>query len=94
MRIAIMVEEKIMPKQIPWRNCECMKEPVDLSGKRGTLVWLKEVGESVAQGEVVCEGEVDKKTVEFVAPQAGILIEQCIDNHSIFRAGDILGYIQ
>ena len=64
MKRPIIVPEQIMPKPLPWRNCECMKHPVDLKEKKGTLTWLKAVGDSVSEGEVICEGEADKKTVE------------------------------
>ena len=61
MKRPIIVPEQIMPKPLPWRNCECMKHPVDLKEKKGTLTWLKAVGDSVSEGEVICEGEADKK---------------------------------
>lgn len=94
MRQPIIVPDQIMPKPMPWRNCQCMKEPIDLAAKKGTLTWLKEVGESVTEGEVICEGEADKKTVEITAPCNGILIEKAIEDECVFRAGDVLGYIE
>ncbi len=94
MKRPIIVPEQIMPKPLPWRNCECMKHPVDLKEKKGTLTWLKAVGDSVSEGEVICEGEADKKTVEIKAPCSGVLTEQTIENECVFKAGDILGYIE
>ena len=94
MKTPIIVPDQIMPKPMPWRNCECMKQPIDLAAKKGTLTWLKEAGQSVEAGEVVCEGEADKKTVEITAPCSGILIEKTIDDECVFKAGDILGYIE
>lgn len=94
MKQPIIVPDQIMPKPMPWRNCQCMKEPIDLAAKKGTLTWLKEVGESVTEGEVICEGEADKKTVEITAPCSGRLIERTIEDECVFRAGDVLGYIE
>ena len=51
----------------------------DLTVSEGKLVkWLKAVGDSVRQGEVVAEIETDKALVEIEAPIDGILtaIEQ------------------
>lgn len=94
MKQPIIVPEQIMPKPMPWRNCQCMKEPIDLAAKKGTLTWVKEVGEFVTEGEVICEGEADKKTVEITASCSGILIERIVEDECVFRAGDVLGYIE
>ena len=64
-RFAIVVEPEMMPKKDPKRTCKCMNEPVKLSTKKGVLTWIKEVGDQVKAGEVICEGEVEKKIIEF-----------------------------
>ena len=52
-------------------------------------------GRAVArEGHRVCEGEADKKTVEITAPCSGILREQTVEDECVFKAGDILGYIE
>jgi len=91
---AIIVEAEMMPKKDPAKTCKCMNEPVDLTTKKGTLMWLKEVGEEVKQGEVVCEGEVEKKTIEFVAQYDGILAEKCVEDGEVFTEGTVLGYLK
>lgn len=93
-RIEIVVPESLMPRPQPGRNCECMKRPIDMHTKKGLLSWLVETGEAVEQGQVICEGEADKKTVEIAAPCDGILAEKCIEDEHVFRAGDVLGYIE
>ena len=93
MKQAIIVEEEKMPRKDPKRTCKCMDEPVKLAAKKGALTWVKDVGESVKEGELICEGEVEKKVVEFFAPCGGVLVEQCIQDDEIFTAGDVLGYI-
>jgi len=40
------------------------------------LRWLKNVGDSLQEGEGLLEVETDKVTVEIEAPSAGVLLEQ------------------
>ena len=93
MRQAVVVAEEKMPRKDPKRNCKCMNKPVKLAAKKGAITWVKNVGDPVKEGELICEGEVEKKIVEFLAPCDGILTEQCILDDEVFTAGDILGYI-
>ena len=58
------------------------------------IFWLVEKGEHVCENQVICEGEVEKKTLEFLAPADGILSEICIADEETFRAGDILGFVE
>lgn len=90
----IMIPESLLPKPQPYRNCECMKQPIDLTAKKGTITWLVSEGDAVTEGQTVCEGEVDKKTVEIKAPVNGILKEILIEDEHVFKAGDIVGYIE
>lgn len=94
MRQAVTVPGELLPKPEPYRNCQCMKEPIDLEANRGIVMWLRSVGDMVQKDEVICEGEVAKKTVEFRAPCSGILAEITIEDKYVFRAGMILGYIE
>lgn len=50
-------------------------------------------GDEVKAGETVCEGEVDKRVIEFEAPCDGILVKQCIKEGQVFTAGTVLGYV-
>lgn len=93
-RQAIIVEAEKMPKKDPAKTCKCMNEPVKLESKKGTLFWVKQTGDTVKKGEVICEGEVEKKTVEFPAPCDGVLTQQCVGDGEVFTAGDILGYVR
>ena len=45
-------------------------------------------------GEAICDADVEKKTVEFVAPCDGVLVEQCIPEGGIFTTGAVLGIIE
>lgn len=91
---AIIVEAEKMPKKDLAKICKCMNEPVKLESKKGTLFWVKQTGDTVKKGEVICEGEVEKKTVEFPAPCDGVLTQQCVGDGEVFTAGDILGYVR
>ncbi len=93
MATAIIVPDHLLPKPQPYRNCACMKEPIDLSEKKSIVTWLCETGDSVCEGQVICEGEVDKKTIEIKAPATGVLTEILIEDAHVFKAGDVLGYI-
>jgi pyruvate dehydrogenase E2 component (dihydrolipoamide acetyltransferase) len=44
--------------------------------------WRKEVGESIAVGDILCEVETDKATVDVESPVAGVLLAQ------FFKQGD------
>ena len=94
MRVPIVVPNSAMPKKDPVNPCECQNKPVYLEYKSALLMWTVPRGERVEEGQVICEGEVEKKALEFHAPASGILIEQCLDDDDEFTAGDILGYIE
>jgi len=51
-------------------------------------------GAAVEEGQVICEGEVEKKAFEIKAPASGILEEQCLSDDDEFTADSILGYIE
>lgn len=90
----IIVPDTAMPRLDPVNPCECQKHPVDLTYKKGKLLWLKKVGDTVKKGEMICEAEVEKKTIEFYAPEDGVLAEILVENDGKFKKGDILGYIK
>ena len=90
---AIIVGHEMMPRKEPGRTCDCMNRPISLDSKKGVLSWLKDEGDEVKAGETVCEGEVDKRVIEFEAPCDGILVKQCIKEGQVFTAGTVLGYV-
>ncbi len=94
-KVTIIAPDVVMPIKDLDHPCPCQNVPVKLQNKKGKiLVWLKDIGERVEQGEVICEGEVRLKAVELTAPCKGTLIEQCVDMDDDFTAGTILGYIE
>lgn len=97
MRHEILAPESMLPKRDPNAEfvCECMFRPVKLKRREcKVLVWLKQAGEAVKSGEAICDADVEKKTVEFVAPCDGVLVEQCIPEGGIFTTGAVLGVIE
>lgn len=89
----ITVPEQMMPKQDPERDCECMHRPVDITEHSGVIWWQKQDGAYVRRGELLAEGEIDKKTIEFFAETDGILIKELLDEE-VFTYGTVLGYIR
>lgn len=92
--IPIVVGEGQLPKPEPGNDCKCMHEIIDFTKKRGLVKWLVEEGAEVTEGQVICEGEINKKVVEFTAPASGILALRNVDDKEVFTAGTILGYIR
>lgn len=93
-RIPIVVPDIAMPKKDLENPCSCQDIPVKLKFKKGVITWLKDVGETVEFNEVICEGEVEKKSLEIVSPCKGVLVERLVDDDGLFGAGDTLGYIE
>ena len=94
MRHPIVIPDSAFPKKDPLHPCPCQDKEVYLEFKACILLWTVDVGESVEEGQVICEGEVEKKALEFTAPVSGILVEKCMEDDDIFSAGDIIGYIE
>ncbi|MDD9957216.1 MAG: dihydrolipoamide acetyltransferase family protein [Anaerolineaceae bacterium] len=60
----------------------------------GTLLnWLKDVGDSVSDGEVIAEMDADKATLEIEAPAAGVLLARSAEVGDSIREGDVLGQL-
>ncbi len=60
----------------------------------GTLLnWLKDVGDTVSDGEVIAEMDADKATLEIEAPAAGVLLARSAEVGDSIREGDLLGQL-
>ncbi|HDZ24267.1 MAG TPA: 2-oxo acid dehydrogenase subunit E2 [Desulfobacteraceae bacterium] len=60
----------------------------------GTIVrWLKEEGESVKRGEVVCEVETEKAVFEVISPQDGILLKILAGDGEEVKILSTIGYV-
>lgn len=76
-----MSEDVILPK---W----------GLTMEEGTLkTWRKQVGEAVAEGEVLADVETDKVSTELPAPVAGILARILVQAEETVPVGTVLAVI-
>ncbi len=55
--------------------------------------WLKQPGDTVAEGDVVCTVETDKTTMEVVSPAAGVLLTQLAKVGDDVPVQTIIGYV-
>ena len=94
MRKPIIVPKMAFPKKDPVNPCPCQDIEVRLEYQTCLLMWTVDLGVEVQEGDVICEGELEKKALEFKAPCSGILVEKCLEDDAEFSAGDILGYIE
>ena len=56
--------------------------------------WVKQVGDSVSDGETIAELETDKITVQLPSPVAGALTEQRVKEGATVKVGDVIGSIE
>lgn len=60
----------------------------------GTIAaWTKQVGDTVARGDVLAEIETEKSTVEMEALAAGTLVEQTLAPGQEVPVGTVIGYL-
>ena len=64
-----------MPKPDPYKDCDCIHRPVELTESRGVIEWKVLDGDFVKKGELIAEGEINKLTIQFFAETDGILIK-------------------
>lgn len=94
MRIEFRAPQSAMPKKDPENPCPCQFRLFQMKEKKGEMYWLVDVGEKVEKDQVICEPEVEKKTVEFLSPVDGVIAEICVQDEETFCAGDLLCYIE
>jgi 2-oxoglutarate dehydrogenase E2 component (dihydrolipoamide succinyltransferase) len=56
--------------------------------------WLKSVGDTVSQDEIVVTLETDKVTVELPAPVSGTIAQILVKKGDTAQVGDVLGYLE
>ena len=60
----------------------------------GTIAaWTKQVGDTVARGDVLAEIETEKSTVEMEALASGTLVEQTLAPGQEVPVGTVIGYL-
>ena len=58
------------------------------------IKWLKQVGDQVAEGDVVCEVETDKSTMDVPTTIAGTIKEIKVKEGEIVPVGSILAIVE
>ncbi|MDO4478044.1 MAG: lipoyl domain-containing protein [Lachnospiraceae bacterium] len=94
MRVPIIVPNEAMPKKDPEHPCPCQNKVMELEYKTCLMMWTCAEGDYVTEGQVICEGEVEKKALEFRSPASGRLVDCQVEDDDEFKAGDVLGYIE
>lgn len=91
--IPIVLPVFAYPKKDPEHPCPCQDRPMELTHKSGLLFWKKQEGDAVAGGEAVAELEVEKKTLEILAPEGGVLHSRCVPEGGTVGGADPIGYL-
>ncbi len=55
--------------------------------------WLKNEGDTVARGDILCEVETDKAVTELESVAGGVLLSQLVPAGAEIVAGDLIAYI-
>ncbi|MBU17826.1 MAG: hypothetical protein CL725_09005 [Chloroflexi bacterium] len=58
------------------------------------VVWLKELGESVAKGDPLLEVETEKAVLEMEALDSGVLVEIISGVGTEILVGAVIGYLE
>ena len=58
------------------------------------IKWLKQVGDQVADGDVVCEVETDKSTMEVPTTISGTIKEIKVKEGEIVPVGSVLAVVE
>lgn len=56
--------------------------------------WVKNVGDTVARGDIIAEIETEKSTVEMESTSAGTLVEQTLAAGEEVPVGTVIGYLE
>ena len=68
----------------------------DLSTTADTVVllkWLKQEGDPVKRGELLCEVETDKANTELESVAQGILLKQVVGEGTEISVGTLIAYV-
>jgi len=66
-----------------------------LTVSEGKIVrWLKQVGATVVQGEVIAEVETDKAVSEIESPVNGVVEEICVQEDQIANLGEKIAVVK
>lgn len=67
---------------------------IGLTMEKGTITtWMKQEGDEVTKGEVICVIETDKVTFEIEAPQSGVLVKIMANEGEVHPVGAVIAVI-
>ena len=58
-----------------------------------SLKWLKQEGDPVNRGDILCEVETDKATTELESIAKGVLLKKLFDEGAEIPAGTVVAYV-
>jgi pyruvate/2-oxoglutarate dehydrogenase complex dihydrolipoamide acyltransferase (E2) component len=69
--------------------------PADADEEEGYVAnWFVREGATVEAGDVLCEIQVEKVSIDVTAPVDGELVEVTLPEDAEFRRGETLGYLR
>lgn len=57
------------------------------------IAWLKQEGEAVKRGEILCEVETDKATTELESVAQGVLLRHVVAAGTEIEVGTVIAYV-
>ena len=57
------------------------------------LKWIKEVGQDVKRGDIICELQTDKAVTELESVAEGVVLKQLAEVEQELSTGDIIAYV-
>jgi pyruvate/2-oxoglutarate dehydrogenase complex dihydrolipoamide acyltransferase (E2) component len=57
------------------------------------LKWLKQEGDPVKRGDILCEVETDKATTELESIAKGVLLKQLFEEGAEIPSGTVIAYV-
>ncbi len=57
------------------------------------LKWNKSEGDDIREGDIICEVETDKSSMEYESPFAGVLLKIQVSEGTAAKVGDVIGVI-
>lgn len=82
------------PVKDPDHPCPCQFRLYEIEDENVLIFWQKKLGDHVEKDEIICTGEVEKKTLEFHAPASGILSKILVGEGETAHAGTLIGEIE
>ncbi|HRE46209.1 MAG TPA: dihydrolipoamide acetyltransferase family protein [Aggregatilineales bacterium] len=68
--------------------------PLGMNMEQGTFLnWVKQIGETIQQGEVIAEVEADKATIEVEAPLGGVLLQTSVNPGDTVNVGQVIAVV-